>query len=328
MRLARLTVLVTLALALFAAPLAAEAQPVGKIPRMGFLGGASAPGYASQLIALREGLHDLGYDEGRSIVIEYRWAEGRYDRLPGLATELVRLKVDVIVTQGVPAARAAKNATRTIPIVMAISGDAVTTGLVTSIAHPGGNITGSTFFLPELNAKRVELLKEAVPRISRMAVLANADNPAMASALKAMEATANSLKIEFQAVEVRGPEEFPGVFSAMVKRRVEAVAVIEDGMLLANARQVADLAVEHRLPTIGFREYVDAGGLLAYAVNFPAIWRRAAVFIDKILKGARPGELPVEQATRFDFVVNVKTAKALGLTIPPAVLARADEVIQ
>jgi putative ABC transport system substrate-binding protein len=328
MRLARLTVLVTLALALFAAPLAAEAQPVGKIPRMGFLGGASAPGYASQLIALREGLHDLGYDEGRSIVIEYRWAEGRYDRLPGLATELVRLKVDVIVTQGVPAARAAKNATRTIPIVMAISGDAVTTGLVTSIAHPGGNITGSTFFLPELNAKRVELLKEAVPRISRMAVLANADNPAMASALKAMEATANSLKIEFQAVEVRGPEEFPGVFSAMVKRRVEAVAVIEDGMLLANARQVADLAVKHRLPTIGFREYVDAGGLLAYAVNFPAIWRRAAVFIDKILKGARPGELPVEQATRFDFVVNVKTAKALGLTIPPAVLARADEVIQ
>jgi putative ABC transport system substrate-binding protein len=234
----------------------------------------------------------------------------------------------MIVTQGVPAARAAKNATRTIPIVMAISGDAVATGLVTSIARPGGNITGSTFFLPELNAKRVELLKEAVPSTSRMAVLANPDNPAMAAALKAMESVANSLKVAFQAVEVRRPEEFPGVFSAMVKQRVDAVAVIEDGMLLANARQVADLAVKHRLPTIGFREYVDAGGLLAYAVDFPAIWRRAAIFIDRILKGGKPGELPIEQATRFDFVVNLRTAKGLGLTIPPSLLARADQVIE
>jgi putative ABC transport system substrate-binding protein len=266
--------------------------------------------------------------EGKNLAIEYRWAEGKYDRLPDLAAELVRLKVELIVTHGAPGSLAAKHATPTIPIVMAIVGDVVATGLVTSIPRPGGNVTGSTFFFPELSAKRVELLKEAVPRTARIAALTNRDNPGVRPSLDAMEPMAKALKVELQTVGVRGPGDFPDTFSAMVKGRIDGVVVIDDGMLIANARQVADLAVKHRLPTIGFREYADAGGLLAYAVNFPAIWRRAAVFVDKILKGAKPGELPIEQATRFEFVINLKTAKALGLTIPPSVLARADEVIQ
>ena len=202
--------------------------------------------------------------EGKNLSFEYRWAEGKYERLPALATELVRLKLDVIVTQGVPAARAAKAATRTIPIVMAISGDAVATGLVTSIARPGGNITGSTFFLPELNAKRVELLKEALPRATRIASLANRDNPAMRPVFDATEQRAKSLRVDHQRVEIQGPDELPGAFSAMVKSKIDGVVVIDDGMLIANARQVADLATKHGLQTIGFREYVDAGGLLAW----------------------------------------------------------------
>jgi ABC-type uncharacterized transport system substrate-binding protein len=316
------------AVSVLAAPLGAEAQPQAKVHRLGFLGGASPAGYAHLVEALRQGLHDLGYVEGKNLAIEYRWAEGKYDRLPDLAAELVRLKVDLIVTHGAPGSLAAKQATPTIPIVMAIVGDVVATGLVTSIPRPGGNITGSTFFFPELSAKRVELLKEAVPRTTRIAALTNRDNPGARPSLDAMEPIAKSLKVELQTVGVRGPDDFPDAFSAMVKGRVDGIVVIDDGMLIANARQVADLAAKHRLPTIGFREYADAGGLLAYAVNFPAIWRRAAVFVDKILKGAKPGELPIEQATRFEFVVNLKTAKALGLTIPPSVLARADEIIQ
>jgi putative ABC transport system substrate-binding protein len=324
----RRTFIGTLAGGLLAGPLAAEAQPQAKVNRLGFLGGASPVGYAHLVEALRQGLHDLGYVEGKNLAIEYRWAEGKYDRLPDLAAELVRLKVDLIVTHGTPASLAAKQATPTIPIVMAIVGDVVATGLVTSIPRPGGNITGSTFFFPELSAKRVELLKEAVPRTTRIAALTNRDNPGARPSLDAMEPIAKLLKVELQTVGVRGPDDFPDAFSAMVKGRVDGVVVIDDGMLIANARQVADLAAKHRLPTIGFREYADAGGLLAYAVNFPAIWRRAAVFVDKILKGAKPGELPIEQATRFEFVVNLKSAKTLGLTIPSSVLARADEIIQ
>jgi putative ABC transport system substrate-binding protein len=321
-------VVVVLALILLAAPLVGEAQPQAKVHRLGFLGGASPAGYAHLVEALRQGLRDLGYVEGKNLAVEYRWAEGKYDRLPDLAAELVRLKVDLMVTHGAPGSLAAKQATTTIPIVMAIVGDAVATGLVTSIARPGGNITGSTFFFPELNAKRVELLKEAVPRAMRMAALANRDNPGARPSLDMMEQIAKSLKVELQSVGVGGPDDFPDAFSAMVKSRIDGVVVIDDGMLIANARQVADLATKHRLPTIGFREYADAGGLLAYAVNFPAIWRRAAVFVDKILKGAKPSELPIEQATRFEFVINLKTAKALGLTIPQSVLLRADEVIE
>jgi putative ABC transport system substrate-binding protein len=211
---------------------------------------------------------------------------------------------------------------------MALSGDAVATGLVASIARPGGNITGSNFFFPELNAKRLELLKEALPAARRMAALVNPDNSAHTFALKAMESVAKVQKVELQVAEVRGAQDFPGIFSAMVKKRVDAILVLDDPMLIANAHQIVDLAAKNRLPIIGFREIADAGGLIAYAVNFPAAWRRAASFVDKIFKGAKPGELPIEQATQFEFVVNLKTAKALGLTIPQSVLLRADQVIE
>jgi ABC-type uncharacterized transport system substrate-binding protein len=321
--------LALLALALLAAPLVAEAQPAGKVYRIGFLGAASPSGtYAHLVEAFRQGLRDLGYVEGKNVAIEYRWAEDRYDRLPALAAELARLKVDLIVTHGTAGSRAAKQATTTIPIVMTVSGDAVATGLVASIARPGGNLTGSNFFYPELNAKRMELLKEVVPRARRMAAFANPDNPAVPGALRAMELMAQSLKMDLQVVEVRGPDEFPGAFSAMAKRRVDAVVVLDDAMLIASAQQVADLAAKNRLPAIGFREYADAGGLIAYGVNFPEIWRRSAIFVDKILKGAKPADLPVEQPTKFELVINLRTAKALGLTIPQSVLQRADEVMQ
>jgi putative ABC transport system substrate-binding protein len=320
--------MVILTLALLAAPLAPAAQPAGKTYRIGYLGSTSPSGFHAQVVEeLRQGLRDLGFVEGKNLAIEYRWAEGKYDRLPDLAAELVRLQVDLIVTQGTPGSLAARQATATIPIVM-ISGDAVATGLVTNIARPGGNVTGSTFFFPELNAKRLELLKEALPRASRMAAFGNADNPSITPALKAMELMAKSLKVDLEAVQVRGPAEVAGTFSAMVKRRVDGVVLIDDPMLIANARQLADLTAKNRIATIGSGEYARAGGLMAYAVNLPESYRRAAVFVDKILKGAKPGELPIEQATRFEFVINLKTAKALGLTIPQSLLLRADEIIQ
>ncbi|HSF07418.1 MAG TPA: ABC transporter substrate-binding protein [Methylomirabilota bacterium] len=280
------------------------------------------------MAAFRRGLRDLGYVEGENLVIEYRWAEGKYDRLPDLAAELVRLQVDVIVTHGTPGSRAAKQATATIPIVMAISGDAVATGLVTSIARPGGNLTGSTFFFPELIAKRLELLKEALPRADRLAAFGNADNQATAPALKAMELMARALRVDLEAVQIRGPDEFAGAFSAMVKRQVDGAVVIDDPMLIATARQLVELATKSRIPTIGDRAHADAGGLMAYGVDLPAFWRHAAVFVDKILKGARPGELPIEQSTKFELVINLKTAKVLGLAIPPSLRLRADQMIE
>jgi putative ABC transport system substrate-binding protein len=324
----RPAVLLSIAVGLLAAPLAVEAQPPAGVHRLGFLGSASPSGYAHLVEALRQGLRDLGYVEGKNLLIEYRWAEGNYDQLSELAAELIRLKVDLIVTHGTPGTLAAKQATTTVPIVMAISGDAVATGLVASIARPGGNVTGSTFFFPELNAKRVELLRETLPGASRIATFGNADNPSVAQALKMMEPMARALKVDLEVVQVRRPAEFSRAFSAMAKRRVEGVVLIDDALLTASVQQLADLAAKTRIPTIGGREYAHAGGLMAYAVNFPVIWRRAGVFVDKILKGAKPADLPVEQATTFEFVINLPTAKALGLTIPPAVLARADEVIQ
>ena len=310
MRLALPRVAVFLALALLAAPLAVEAQQAGRMYRIGYLGSTSNSSYQAQLVeSLRQGLRDLGYVEGKNLTIEYRWAEDKYDRLPDLAAELVSLNVDLIVTHGTPGSRAAKQATTTIPIVMATSGDAVATGLVTSIARPGGNLTGTTFFFPELNAKRVELLKETLPRASRIVALGNADNPSIIPALKAMESMAKSLKVNLEAVQVRGPQDLAGAFSPMVKRGVDGVVLIDDPMLIANTRQLTDLSAQNRIPAIGFREYAHAGGLMAYGVNLPEIWRRAAVFVDKILKGAKPGDLPIEQATRFEFVINLKAAK-------------------
>jgi putative ABC transport system substrate-binding protein len=278
--------------------------------------------------ALRAGLRDLGYLEGKNVVIDYRWAEGKYDRLSDLAGELVRLRVDVLVTHGTPGALAAKRATTTIPIVVATSADAVASGLVESLARPRGNITGSTYFIPELSAKRLEIFKEPFSHTSRMAVLVNPDNPAMVPIIQAMEVTARSLKMGLQQFPVRGPNEFDGAFSAMTKSRVDAVAIIEEPMFQANAGVLAGLAMQKRLPSAGFKEFAEAGGLLGYGVDIVGLFRRAAYFVDRILKGAKPADLPVEQPTKFELVINLKTAKALGLTIPDSLLGRADEVIQ
>ena len=278
--------------------------------------------------ALRAGLRDLGYVEGKNIVIEYRWVEGKYERLPDLAAELVRLKVDIIVAQATQGTLAAKRATTTIPIVTPLSGDPVATGLVASLARPGGNVTGSTFFQPELAAKRLELLRDALPRTRRVAVLLNPDQSSHPLIFQAMELTAKSLKLELHQFGVRGPDEFESAFAAMAKRRVDAVAIIEDPSTIANAKAVADLAARKRLPSIGHVELAEAGGLMAYGVNIPEMWRRAAVFVDKILKGAKPADLPIERATKFELIVNMKTAKALGIKIPQSILVRADKVIE
>src|SRR5437773_8861072 len=305
----------------------AQAQQA-KVVRIGFLGPTSAASNAGRMEALRAGLRDLGYLEGKNLVIESRWAEGKFDRLPELAAELVRLNVDVILTTGTPGIRAAKNATTTIPIVMVTSGDPVGFGFVASLAQPGGNITGSSTFGPELSAKRLELLKETLPRTQRVAVLFNPDNSINDRNLPAMEQTAKLLKIRLQRFEVRGAEEFKNAFAAMTKQRVDAVALPEDDFLNANKNEVAELVAKQRLPSIGRADFAEAGGLIGYAVNFFDLYRRAAIFVDKILKGAKPADLPVQQPTKFEFVINLKTAKQIGLTIPPNVLAGADKVIR
>ena len=309
-------------------PLAARAQQAGKIARIGFLGAASASAYARQVEGFRLGLHDLGYIEGTNTVIAYRWAEGNYARLPELAADLIRSNVDVIVTHGAPATLAAKQATVTVPIVMAIVGDPVGLGIVAGVARPGGNITGSSFFAPELGAKRIELLKEMLPRITRVGVLANRDNPYSRLELPALEATARSLGIELSKLPVRSPNEFESAFEKMQKEDVKAVAVQDEAMLNANIKAIAALAIRRNLLSIGNNELARAGGLIGYGVNFFEIFRRAATFVDKILKGTKPTDIPIEQATRFQFVLNLKTAKALGLDVPTSMLLRADEVIE
>jgi len=278
MRLIGLAVILTVSLVL--APLVAEGQQAGKMYRIAFLGSTSPSGYASQMKAFRGGLRDLGYVEGRNLVIEFRWAQGKYERLPELAAELVRLKPDVLVTHGVPGTLAAKRATETIPIVVGVVGEAVAIGAVEGLARPGGNVTGSSFFVPELNAKRLEVLKEAFPRLSRVGVLLNRDNAVNMHVLKAMEQTAQALKIQLQSVEARDPADLENAVSTLVKGRASAIAVEDDAMLLAHAERIAELARKHQLPTIGFVEYARAGGLLAYGVNFPDLWRRAATYVD------------------------------------------------
>jgi putative tryptophan/tyrosine transport system substrate-binding protein len=305
----------------------AHAQ-TAKIVRIGFLGPTSAASNAGRMEALRASLRDLGYLEGKNLVIESRWAEGKFDRLPELAGELVRLNVDVILTAGTPGIRAAKNATTTIPIVMVTSGDPVGFGFVASLARPGGNITGSSTFSPELSAKRLELLKETLPRLQRLGVLFNPDNSINDRNLPAMEQTAKFLKIVLQRFEVREPDEFKNLFSAMKKQRVDAVALPEDDFLNANQKQIAELAAKHRLPSIGREVFAEAGGLIGYGVNIVELYRRAPIFVDKILKGAKPADIPVEQPMKFEFFINLKAAKQIGVTIPPNVLVRADKVIK
>jgi putative ABC transport system substrate-binding protein len=309
-------------------PLETRAQAPAKVFRIGFLGPTSASATSPWVDALRAGLHDLGYHEGKNILFEFRWAEGNDDRLPVLAADLVRLNVDVLVTYGTPGTRAAKQATTTIPIVMSVSGDAVATGLIVSLARPGANITGSTIFNPELCAKRLELLKEALPRTRRVGILLNPDNPVSMPNLQAAELTARSQGLELQQFAVRASNEIKSVFSEMASTPVDAVSIFEDAVLFANTRSIADHASAQRLPSIGYLDLAEAGGLIAYGVSFPDIFRHAAVFVDKILRGANPSQLPVEQPTKFKLVLNLKAAKALGLEVPPTVLARADEVIE
>jgi len=317
----------TLAGGLLGAPRIADAQLVGKVYRMGFLGGAGPAGYAALLDSLRAGLQERGYVEGQNLAVEFRWADGHYARLATLAAELVHLKVDVIVTQGTPAALAAKRATKTIPIVMAIVGNPVETGIVASYARPGGNITGSSFFWGEVTAKRVELLKTLQPSLTRVGALQNPENPAMASLLRAMQERGQSLGVHVTPIGVKAVAELEPALD-LARSQVDAVTVVDDGIFIANVGLIAELARKRRLPSMGFREYCEAGGLAAYGVDFPYIWHQAAGLIDKILRGARPADLPIEQASRFELVVNLKTAKVIGLTVPPSVLARADQIIE
>lgn len=312
--------------ALLAAPATAYGQRAGKVYRIGVLGTTSPKSHGAFVDAFRDGLRDRGYIEGKTVVVEVRWAENDYERLPALAAELVGSKVDLILTHGSPGARAAKAATTTIPIVIAISGEAVATGLVQSLARPGGNVTGSTFFFSELNAKRLELLKEALPKLKRVAVLLNDANPG--NVMTTETATAKSIGIEVVQATARRTDDFDGAFGQITRSQCEAVIVYEDPLFLAEAKRLAELCERHRLPSAGFREFADAGGLLGFGINFHAVWRHAASFVDRIFKGARPGDLPMEQPAKFDTVVNLRTARALRLTIQPKVLLRAETVIE
>jgi len=320
-----LVVLIVFALCSFA-----EAQQPKKVSRIGFLIGASASSYATRIDAFRQGLKELGYIEGQNISIEYRYAEGNPDRLSKLATELVRLKVDAIIASGERAARATAAATKTIPIIMASGADPVATGLVANLARPGGNVTGLTNFSADLGPKRLELLKEVLPGLARVAVLPSPS--ATGRELKGMQAAAPGLKIQLQILKVQVAEDFERAFKEAANTHAGALVVNSDGtgLFIANGRQIVELAAKNRLPAIyAASTYVNAaGGLMSYAANDIEMWRHAATYADKILKGAKPADLPVEQATKFEFIINLKAAKQIGLTIPETVLYRADKVIK
>jgi len=322
---------VVIALALSAIFLAlcfsARAQQQKKAPRIGWLGAAHTS--APRMEAFRQGLHELGYTDGKNIFIEYRYAEGKLDHLPALAADLVRLKVDVIVAGSPQVTRAAKQATSTIPIVMAFDDDPVGSGFVASLARPGGNITGLSTLFPEMSGKQLELLREIVPKLSRVAVLGNATQPGNPQALREINLTADGFGVQIQYLEVRGPKDIETAFREASKERADAVLVLSTTILYFNRRQVSDLAVKTRLPTIyGRPEYVDEGGLVYYGPSYTDLYRRAAVYVDKILKGAKPADLPVEQPTKFELIINLKAAKQVGLTIPSRVLERANQVIK
>jgi putative tryptophan/tyrosine transport system substrate-binding protein len=304
----------------------AEAQQRGKVPRIGFLAAPSPSFFSTRMNAFREGLYDLGHVEGKNISIEYRYAGGKLDRLPALAAELVQLKVDVIVTSSARGAVAAKNATGTIPVVFVTAGDPVDMGLVTSLARPGGNITGLTTHDPELSGKRLELLKEVVPRITRVAVLRN---PGFSDVLKEMQAASHAHALQLQSLEVRSLEDFEGAFESIIRGDSHAIIVVSDPFLNTHHRLILDFAVKHRLPAMyGGPEVVDAGGLMSYGPGFSDQYRRAATYVAKILSGMKPADLPVERPMKFELVINLKTAKQIGLRIPGSVLYRADRVIK
>jgi putative tryptophan/tyrosine transport system substrate-binding protein len=319
-------------LVVFASSRAARAQQTGKIYRIGFLGIANASSWAIYIAALRQGLRELGYEEGKNLVIEYRWAEDDFDRLPKLAAELVSLKVDLIVTHGTPGSRAAKQATMTIPIVMAAVGDPVRSGLVASLARPGGNLTGNSILEFDLTLKRLQLVKEIVPNASRVGLF---DVPGtqigtvQEGGARNVDNAAALLGMKVHRFSIREPKDLASALATMVKERTDALIVRTDALLVAHYGEIARFAVQHRLPTIGGAElFVEAGGLLAYGAKVVETYRHAAVYVDKILRGAKPADLPIEQPTKYVLAVNLKTAKALGLAIPQPLLLRADEVIQ
>jgi putative tryptophan/tyrosine transport system substrate-binding protein len=325
----RIELLATLAFGLLLAPLATEAQPVGQVPRVGLLSPGIGPAISVFHEALRHGLRELGYVEGQSIAFEYRSAEGRYEQLPALAAELVTLNVDVIVTWSTPAALAAKHATSTIPVVFTAVADPIVSGLITSFAHPGGNITGVTHIPSELDTKRLELLREALPSASRVAVLWHPEFPPNVEGLPGLKMAAQTLRMELHLVGYRGPHDFEGAVAAMRRSGADALFVMPHPLASGHATQLAELAAKHRLPAMApYREFAEAGGLMAYGTKFVEIYRRAPAYVDKILKGTKPSDLPVERVMHFELVINLKTAQALGLTIPPSFLFQADEVIR
>jgi putative ABC transport system substrate-binding protein len=315
--------------ALLALPLAARAQQTAKIPRVGYLSASNALASSARVEAFREGLRELGYVEGKNIVIEFRYSEGNPERTPGLAAELVRSKIDVIVTGGAIDTRAAKDATTTIPIVMAADAGPVESGFVASLARPGGNITGLSTLVPDLYGKRLEILKDTVPGLSRVLVLGTSFEPSNARALREAERAAGALKLHLQYLDVLDPKDIEAAFRTAGKGRPQAVLPLGSPVFNSQRAQMADLAAKSRLPAIyNTREYIEAGGLMTYGVSATDLFRRAATYVDRILKGAKPGDLPVEQPTKFEFVVNLQAAKRIGLTVPQRVLARADAVIR
>jgi putative ABC transport system substrate-binding protein len=308
----------------------AEAQQANKVPHIGFLIVDSPSAALTRVEAFQRGLKDLGYVEGKNIIIEYRYAEAKADRLPQLASELIRRKIDVLITGGGnQVASAAMKATQKIPIVMTNVADPVGSGFVESLARPGGNVTGLTSVTYDLSGKRLELIKESLPKVSRIAVLYDPSDPAKVTEFKEMRTIARSLGVELLSLEARGPENFDGAFKAGVRAHAEAIIVLPTTITNTHRKSIVELAVVNRLPAMfPDREFIDAGGLMAYGPLYTDLWRRAATYVDKILKGTKPGDLPIEQPTKFELVINLKTAKQIGLTIPPQVLARADKVIK
>jgi putative ABC transport system substrate-binding protein len=324
----KITVL-TLCAMLLALCFLAQAQQPTKVPRIGFLGAPPPSAMSDRIEAFRQGLRDLGYVEGKNIVIEWRYAEGKIDRLAALAAELVRLKVDVIATAGPQATRRAKEATSTIPIVMGFDNDPIGNGFVASLARPGGNITGLSTLAPEISGKQLELLKEIVPKLSRVAVLWNSTDPGNPEMVGETERAAVAFKVQLQYLDVRDPKDIETAFGAASKGRADAVLALPSFLLTSQRKQLVDLAVKSRLPAIyDRREFVEDGGLMTYSVSSTDLFHRAATYVDKILKGRKPADLPVEQPIKFELVINLKSAKQIGLTIPPNVLARADKVIK
>ena len=329
MKIRGIGLIVTLALGILLAPLATHAQQKGTVHRIGFLGNSTAALEANLVGPFREGLRDLGYVEGQNVLIEYRWAEGKYERFPALIAELIAQKVDVIVTAGTPATLAVKKATASVPLVMVAVGDPVGTGIIASLGRPGGNITGLTSIAAEMEGKRLELLREVVPKLSHIAVLWNPASPFQVVAEKELQAAAQVLRTKVQSLGVRAAEEIEKAFAEIVRERPGALLVLADRLFLHNRARIVDFAAKHRLPGVhAYRELVEVGGLMSYGPSYAGMHRRAAYYVDKILKGAKPADLPVERPATFELVINLKAAKALGLTIPQSVLIRATEVIQ